>query len=296
MGHERRLALLVDADRAALPLGRGRQRPSPRARPRLERPAVDRPLGEAGGGRRRLAPARALVARRQRRLEPGPAVPPADRDVHALGREDALLRQDETLMGDVQQVGRLVRAAVPGRLDGVPRRERIARQEGEVLVTARAGGRRVGHRVRRLRLLVVRRREGDAHPPLRLGRAAPEPGGGGPRPAQPDEHELGRDVGRVVALRTGDETARGRRVGESDLRGVSGRRRQLHPEQEPRAEDAGADEVASHPSRESELGTRDRRITRFESRVPSRVPARGRNFTSSLTAPGTSVGRSRRES
>ena len=108
-----------------------------------------------------------------------------------LGREDALFRQEETLMGDVQQVGRLVRAAVPGRLDGVPRRERIARQEGEVLVTAGARGRRVGHRVRRLRLLVVRRSQGDAQPPLRLGRAAPEPGGGDRDQPSPTSTNLG---------------------------------------------------------------------------------------------------------
>src|SRR5262249_60788277 len=106
---------------------------------------------------------------------------------------------------------------------------------------------------------------------LRCPRAPP--GGRRRGPSEPEWDELRGDVEDVLATLRRLEAPRRRRVREARLHVVPGRRRQVRPEKQARAEDAGADEVVPHVSRETgDERRKTRRLSPLLSRLVYRLP------------------------
>src|SRR5262249_7573615 len=124
---EERLMLLVDGKRAARVLGGGGERPSPEARPPVQRAAPEVALGDVEGPGGPVAPIWADLAARDRGLEPLPSVPEAQCDIHALRGEDTLLREQVALLADVHEVGGRLEAAGEPELRRIARGKRIAK-------------------------------------------------------------------------------------------------------------------------------------------------------------------------
>src|SRR5262249_53128546 len=130
---------------------------------------------------------------------------------------------------------------------------------------------------------------------LRCPRAPP--GGRRRGPSEPEWDELRGDVEDVLATLRRLEAPRRRRVREARLDVVPGRRRQVRPEKQARAEDAGADEVVPHALAENRKSETGNRAGHREAEPDSRFPIAdcrplGRTLTSAVTNPGTSLGRS----
>src|SRR5262249_38030009 len=118
-------------------------------------------------------------------------------------------------------------------------------------------------------------RRAERHPgaPFGLRRPRAHPVGRLPGASEPDEDELRGAVGDALPPLRGPEAPRRRRVREARLHVVPGRRRQVRPEKQARAEDAGADEVVPHVSRETgDERRKTRRLSPLLSRLVYRLP------------------------
>src|SRR6266498_1741167 len=118
-------------------------------------------------------------------LKPSPR---AQGNVRTLRGEDALFVDDVVLASEVDELGRFLGMARPAGFEREGRPEGMAVEEREVLVAARARGRRAAeHADRPLLLLVVRRGKREAESPFPLRRAGSDPFGGEPGAPQTDQ-------------------------------------------------------------------------------------------------------------
>ena len=216
-GHEMRTVLLVNVDRAARQLRRSEKCPAALPRPPLDARSVDSSAGQVERTGRGVASGGTHVTARDRSFQARPAMPPSQSHIDALGGKLTLLGKQETLLLDVEEVRGTVLSAIRRSLQRIPFAERITQSDGEVLVAAGSGSGCVLEREGGLLLLVVRGRERDTQTPFRRRRARSQARFRCSGAAQADDHELGSDVGEVVAALL-DLVPPGRRgVGEADL-------------------------------------------------------------------------------